>query len=452
MQDFAGRDGQGAFIGAVRDIAAMDVWEHWAEDPNQARSLLARLYLSLSGSGQLLRINRVDGYVESDLDAKVQRIGTGLDIPNGPFWPDFGTASVEEVFDAAFLAMRMLDEALSQQPAVMLQETLVEFETDAGFFVLPCRKISGGRDRMTGQGLSRRGLLYHRIAPVQHDGVRLALHVHPDVGLKPDRLPPVRKVGAAVFPRLQLQMKASEINGVGNFVVTGLTCDPPQDQVVANQCQNAAADHCDTLVWPELTMPPERVEQVRELLREAPLDGDCPPVVVAGSWHVEGCKGFRNRSKVLDGRGERMFWFDKCLAYMERKSPQGSAEDIEHGETVQLLLAEDELIVFQICLDFCHADREALLKACDASLVIVPSMGEGPTIRDHLLRAAALQTSNNTRTVVVQQSLILADPPDSASFGYILPGASKPLNFTESDTLTSQQFTSFYTECDDSQE
>ncbi|GGF53611.1 hypothetical protein [Mameliella alba] len=430
----------------MREIAALEAWNHWDGEQSVARDLLARLFRALSEAAEALRINRVDRYVEKDIDTRVQQIGLGLDTPNGPFWPDFDSVSVEEIFDAAFLAMRMLDEKLFQEPYVIMPELLDEFETKSGYFVLPCRKITGDPEHMTGQGLSRRGLLYHRIAPVQHDGVRLALNVHPDVGLTPGHLPSTRKVGAAVFSDLQLETRPSEINAPGNFIVTGLTADPQQEQAVTDQCREAVAAGCDTLVWPELTMPPDRVEQVRRLLRDKPLDGDRPAVVVAGSWHVEGDKRFRNRGEVLDGRGERILCFDKCLAYMERGTSEGGAEDIEPGETVQLLLAEDELIVFMICLDFCHVNRLALLEACDASLVIVPSMGEGSTIREHTARAAVLQTTNNTRTVVVQQRLKQAGPSKNALIGYILPGAAKPLKFTENDTLTSRRFSSFYTE------
>jgi len=440
-------DGQ-ALMATVRDIAARETWNDWHSDPKAARDLLAQLFHALCGAAQPLRINRVDTYDESDLDRRVQQIGTGLDMPNGPFWPDFGGASAEEVFDAAFLAMRMLDEALSQQPTPILAATSDEFETEAGYFVVPCRKITGSRDKMIGQGLLRRGLLHHRIAPMQHDGVRLYLHVHPDVGLKPDHLPPRRKVGAGIFPGLQLKTQPGKTQERRNFVVTGLSCNPSQEEAIIDQCQSAVADLCDTLVWPELTMPPERVAQVRDLLGQAPLQGDRPPVVVTGSWHMECDQRIRNRGEVLDGRGEHLFCFDKCLTYLKRGDPEGGAEDIEHGNAVRLLLAEDELILFQICLDFCHVDRAALLKACDASLVIVPSMGEIPTIRDHKSRATELQTTNNTRTVVVQQH---PEPGDGNVIGYILPGVTKPAKFMDDDILTSQSFTSFYTEGAESQ-
>lgn len=427
----------------MRDIAALDWWNQWAGDPKAARNLIAKLYCALSEAPQTLRINRVDLYDEADLDANVQQIGKGLDESDGAFWPDFKSISESEVFDSAFLAMRMLDEALSQQVTVCTTETLAEFETDAGYFVVPCRKVAGSRAELRGQGLSRRGLLYHRIAPTQYDGVRLTLHVHPDVGLKPDQLPPSRTVGAAIFSGLKLQQQSSEKFGAGNFVVTGLTCDPAQDQALINQCKSAVAGRCDTLIWPELTMPPERLEQVRELLVTTPLSGDRPPVVVAGSWHVQCNPGIRNRSEVLDGRGERIFSFDKCLTYFKRGVADGPGEDIEHGDSVHLLLAEDELIIFMICLDFCHVDRDALLKACDATLAIVPSMGAESTIRDHLTRAAALQTSNNTRTVVVQQH---PDPTAGSALGYILPGAKRPQGIAMDKILAQELFTLFYTE------
>lgn len=431
------------FKATVRVIAARDTWNDWHSDPKAARDLLAQLFHALSGAAQPLRINRVDTYDESKLDRSVQQIGAGLDMPNGPFWPNFDRASAEEVFDAAFLAMRMLDEALSQQPTAILPGTSEQFETDTGYFVVPCRKIFGTRDNMVGQGLLRRALLHHRIAPMKHDGVQLYLHLHPDVGLKPDHLPPRRKVGAGIFPALELKTQPGKTQERRNFVVTGLSCNPLQEEAIKDQCQSAVADQCDTLIWPELTMPPERVAQVRDLLGQAPLQGDRPPVVVAGSWHTECDQRIRNRGEVLDGRGKQLFYFDKCLAYLKRGDPEGGAEDIEHGNVVQLLLAEDELIVFQICLDFCHVDRAALLKACDASLVIVPSMGEIPTIRDHVTRAAELQTTNNTRTVVVQQH---PNPGNGNAIGYILPGVTKPKKLKDDDILTSQSFTSFYTE------
>ncbi|MCZ4267463.1 hypothetical protein O4H48_06115 [Rhodobacteraceae bacterium G21628-S1] len=449
LQDGEGGS-HGAFINAVRELSGLEAWRLCDGDPTVARDLLARLYCALSEAAEPLRIGRVDRYVEQEIDAKVQEIGTGLDAPNGSFWPDFDSVSAEEIFDAAFLAMRMLDERLSQETCVLIPELLDEFKTKSGYFVVPCRKIFGDRERLTGQGLSRRGLLYHRIVPVQYDGVRLALNIHPDVGLSHVQLPPKRKVGAAVFPELKLETCPSEMNASGNFVVTGVTSVPQQEQVVASQCQGAVADRCDTLVWPELTMPPERVEQVRSLLRKSSLNGDRPAVVVAGSWHVEDEKRIRNRSEVLDGRGEQLLSFDKCLAYMKRGTPDGGAEDIEPGEVVQLLLAEDELIVFMICLDFCHVNREALLRACDASLVIVTSMGERSTIREHTARAASLKTTNNTRTVVVQQSVKQAEPSDNTQIGYILPGLAKPQELKEDDTLTSQCFSSFYTECEES--
>ena len=181
-------------------------------------------------------------------------------------------------------------------------------------------------------------------------------------------------------------------------------------------------------------MPPERVEQVMALLRENPLrGGGKPPVVVAGSWHVKVGKRTRNRGSVLDGRGDLMFRFDKCLAYIIDRKSKGCSEDIEYGEIVPLLLTEDELIVFQICLDFCHVERQEILKRCNASLVIVPSMGGKDTFKAHVDSASRLQIVNETQTVVVQQNNGIVD----TEIGYILLGHLKPLK-------TKKQFTLFH--------
>jgi len=49
--------------------------------------------------------------------------------------------------------------------------------------------------------------------------------------------------------------------------------------------------------------------------------------------------------------------------------------------------------------------------------------------------------------VVVQQEL---NTPKNAPFGYILPGAAKPQEYAEKATLTSQQFSSFYIDGEES--
>ena len=321
MHNLASEDGQCKFVTSVRRIAEMSEWEHWDSDPVIARELISRLYQALLQAGQGIRINRVEGYNEDDLDVKVQHIGDGLDAPNGKFWPNFENVTPEDLFDDAFIAMRMLDDALWLQHTALIQMRVKDFETSTGYYVVPCKKNGNAG------GLARRGLKNHRIFPSKYDGIRLSLYIHPDVELPRDdslhskRLS-TRNVGAAIFPKFKLEEESSDVNKIGNVIYSGVIYKGSMEEVVENHCSSAVVERCDTLVWPELTMPPEQVEQVMALLRENPLrGGGKPPVVVAGSWHVKVGKRTRNRGSVLDGRGDLMFWFDKCLAHIiDRKS------------------------------------------------------------------------------------------------------------------------------------
>ena len=140
LHNLESEDGQCKFVPFVRRIAEMSEWEHWDSDPVIARELISRLYQALLQADQWIRINRVEAYNEDDLDVKVQQIGDGLNGPNGKFWPNFETVRLEDLLDDAFVAMRMLDDALWLQHTALIQMRVKDFETSTGYYVVPCKK------------------------------------------------------------------------------------------------------------------------------------------------------------------------------------------------------------------------------------------------------------------------------------------------------------------------
>lgn len=430
------------FLDKIRDIACDAKWEVYHDNPQVARTLLSRLYNVLLLAGEDLVVNYFEALLENGeegLDAKVQRFVTSFQDPENFRWGVSG--SVEEVFEEAVLVLRYLDSYLYDWIQDVREDCISEFVTDDGFYVVPCKKWVDPESDLVGKGFKRRGLLHHRIFPKSVNGRNIELHFHDDLDFEPPEHLVERRIAAALFPRFELECVFQNEDNQ-NFLVAGIKSDFCQGELVKQHCSQAASENCDTLVWPELTMPSESIEIVKKALQVSSLSGQRAPITVAGSWHVKDKDGYRNRSTVLDGRGEVLFSVDKCLRFMFRK--EGSSEDVKPGDTVHLLFTGSELIAFFICLDFCHNERRELIEACDASLVIVPSMGEGATMVAHIRRATELSISRGAQTLVVQQALIDAKNTGEKTVGYVLPASGSPSKLVHEGLLTSNLFTSFY--------
>lgn len=419
-------------------VAKDPLWETWA-DLKSGRTLLCRLRRALVGAPESLRLNKFASYSEQYISAEMERLCGDLDKPNnGRFW-DVDAAD-EDLFWRSVLALRYLDLNLSNTHSPQFGAEPQQFRTFDGEFVFPIQRFRGDSQAHQRQGFERRGLLYHRIVPPHFSDIEMCVHIHPDVRLDPENGQPFRKVGASFFPKCGVEVETLDEK---SFVVKALDGPDDVETTILSQCEQASIDGCDTLVWPELTISPDFLAVIRNCLAAKQLKGEYPSVVVAGSWHVSEGDGYVNRSTVLNGRGETLFSFDKCLPYDYEVDVGGRAivrkESIQPGKAVHFLVTEDELIAFFICKDFCHNDRRALLRDCDASYALVPSMGEQSTIDSHLRSAVDLHIQVGTLSVVVQQNPSKHKEPR----GFLLPGSQKPQKLDSGELSLNSHFTSF---------
>lgn len=429
------------FVSIILAISSLPYWQSWQEQQSHGRNLLSRLYRAIAGANEAFVINKFEKLTENELDAMTQRQGALLDLEVSDFWEVGDQADI--LFERALVALRYIDQSLHEAVGTIWEFNVSDFITDDEHLVIPCRKFSRARLPKVGQSFTKRGLLFHRILPIKHSGQRLYVHSHPDVRSDgPDDLPK-RNVGAALFPPFHLSKEFPNPESQ-DFSIVGIETVDDHTQIILEQCLKAVAENCDLLVWPELTMPPQYLHQVTSLLQNSPLRGPLPPIVVGGSWHIEENRCRFNRSSVLDGRGDELFVFDKCVPFMDR--PNGATEAIKYGQGVHLLIADGELIVFFICLDFCHIGRTELVEACDASLAVIPSMGGTTTLNAHLDVAKRINASRGTKTVVVQQKLRVESEVDDDTIGYVLLGSKAPRTLKEAALLTTQIFTTFHTD------
>lgn len=257
----------------------------------------------------------------------------------------------------------------------------------------------------------RRGLVWHRLIPQEIEGYTVDLRWYPDLSLsfrKPDA-----KVVGALFRDLSLVRDTA----FDHFVAADAPC---ADEAATLKEQADAAFASDVLValWPELTMPPVRRDLLVAELRQRTLangPGSGPVVVAAGSWHeVEGTV-VHNRLHVLSGAGRARFFHDKSLP-LESKSL--GIEQLTPSYRIQVLIAEDVLVAFAICRDFCEAQITQIYLAIDVDLVVVPSYGDTKTILAHRHQANQLSTDPGTRAFVVQQ--VIPDGSSPSIDGFVL--------------------------------
>ncbi|NDV50560.1 hypothetical protein [Salipiger sp. PrR003] len=429
-----------SFADTYENFVQSDAFATWASDPCVARSLLSKLHGMALYAGDYLTLNVFEGYSEEDLDQWAQSIGRALGREGGDPWS--GASSDEEKFRNIIAALRYIDEYLRSQPQLLSDDDLEEFTCSDGAYVVPCRNP---KDFFKiGRSFRRRGMKYHRIIPGEIELLKIRLHISDDFcDLTADR-GDRRLVGAAIFPKVQLECTDTvTTDGKLRFIADDIS-SPDQDygHIIDSHHSEAVKHKCDTLIWPELTMPPSQVTRLKRALAGDPLIGERPPVVVTGTWHEQVDGKFRNRGHVLDGRGREQLHFDKVLAYMQRDN--GRSEDIASAQDVPLLWCDGELIAFFTCLDFCHVERIKFLTQCDFSLALVPSMGGLSTVASHKAQAAHLASLRKTPVVVVQQISFDETQPDAPGNGYIVLDPPQALSAFIDGARVESQFTTFY--------
>ena len=189
-------------------------------------------------------------------------------------WNDPERTSGEEWLRVAIEQIRALDQHLGLSSDLgngphASSESWRVFKYNV--YIIPCSGSRlDGTSPKAGEPYSRRGLIFHRILPITINGLNVRPMPFPVAPLRTGQL----VLGAALFEGVGLKTRA----------ITP-TCDQPKGflatafevnglpTVLNDQVDSAFKDGCFAVVWPELTMPPERRLQMVGCLRSAALTG-----------------------------------------------------------------------------------------------------------------------------------------------------------------------------------
>lgn len=272
----------------------------------------------------------------------------------------------------------------------------------------------------------RRGLIHHRIIPVEIAGYGIDLHWHRDLFLS------MRTASAHVMGAIFDGLSLVRNRRYKQFVAREAPC-ADDDATLAAQVDAIQPSSTMLAVWPELTMPPERLVKLQKLLEKRalaapPQSGGC--IIAAGSWHEIKGEEVRNRMHILTSSGKARFHYDKSIA-LESKTL--GMEKLTPSYRIPVLITEDALVTFAICRDFCENQISDVYQQLDVDLVVVPSYGDLKTINAHRQKAGILFSKSGARVFVVQQ--IVPSEVQANQTGYVLPPETDPVSASPKDLL-----------------
>ncbi len=359
--------------------------------------------------------------------AGAQRAADLLGVGSAPSWKPASGASIEAVAATVAIAARGADAALwslrdRERPANPNLDYRAGSKPRA-VFVIP-REIEPKPFGKKGDSkpFVRRGFRFHRVVPAEIGGARVRLVLPQLTG--PGMNGEASMLAAAMFTQVDLDTTRSAdgttFEVVGHLNAAAVAADFVQ-QVASLHQPLAAGAGCLAAVWPELTVTPEMLDELKVVLAERGLaddPGHPPGFLVAGSWHVRTGAALHNTAPVLDGIGLTLFTFNK----MRRFPYEGADEGIDPGEELPILLYGDRLVGFAICRDFCELAGTVPALEMGVDLMVVPSYGNEQTWNGHVDTAKKLRVNHNARTFMVQQSF----PPRKGGGGWVIGAPDDP--------------------------
>jgi hypothetical protein len=256
-----------------------------------------------------------------------------------------------------------------------------------------------------------RALSHHRILPRSIEGYEVTIR---EVNTALRKELGHIAYGAAFFRELELAVGENE----EEFWVTGVHSHEHL-RTAMKHLENAHAEQCSALIYPELTIDPTTREHIRVGIstrpwrRRNPAIGWTVSVIIAGSWHESELGSLVNVATVYDGYGKLIVQHRKLFPYTD---PDGKTEKIRTGKALTVLVLEDALIAIGICRDFCERGSPNPFAALDADLFLITSLANESTMRGHLATANDVRIRYRSLSFVVQELY----PTDRDFVGYIL--------------------------------
>ena len=181
------------------------------------------------------------------------------------------------------------------------------------------------------------------------------------------------------------------------------------------------SSEADVVVLPELSISEEIDRKIPGILKSLAQsasvkdDGSRDGLVLLGTFHVSDAAGLkRNVAPVYSRDGKFLFEQKKLKKYStsERGVDLAHEEDITAGDRLVVFRDDDELIIVLTCIDFCDEGSMAgVVDNIDATLILVPSLGDDKTVRAHERKMAFLSRKGLSCVVLAQEMLSEGDEP-----------------------------------------
>lgn len=373
------------------------------------RTCLAQIYVLIDTAPPPVR-SLFSRLSEGELERRSRDVEA--DIRNGKFgWQS--SVAHQETLMILGSHLRALDRILNEEVSfyVPMDPHRDWYCEAADVFVIPLPRASLNGSREL-EDFARRGLIFHRVLPGKIRDIPVRLYRIP--GQVEDG---PRRFAAALFSNFSHSRQRTSPTGLvySSISVRG------GSKEIAEQIEMSGQEGAFCLAWAELMIDEGLRSAILAKIRDRILEGKriCAEFIVAGSWH-EGTEDFRNVSYIFDGYGTLLLTYQKLFAWRDSRT----AEDIEPGMELPVLVAGRTLVSFAICRDFCERAETMPVLDLGVDYFVVPSLGDRRTAEAHLRTADEVRNKFRAGTFVVQQ-FDGVEPPEAAPRGYVVQNSPR---------------------------
>ena len=242
-------------------------------------------------------------------------------------------------------------------------------------------------------------LKYHWVIPGEVNGCRIHVKHGSQAGMSSGRLEADGDLSifACGFPD---EIEPLWIQEVPGAVKARELVNPSRRWIgVEGRLAEAANTRAHIVVFPELTLSPELRSRVSEWLDDNP--GHPFLLVLPGSFHEEVAGKNFNRAELFRGSGKSILAHSKLIPFGGGKV----REDIQPGNSIELIETQIGLIGIAICRDFCEEDSAfyGLWNTLGVEWLFVPAFGGRTSVSAHEKRAGSMGRAHGTICIVANQ-------------------------------------------------